>query len=342
MQPKNSETRCPPIPTVAEGVERPLWSVMIPTYNPNPDYLQQALAGILEQDPGAGDMQIELVDDGSAIFDPAEFLSQKNISRVSFHRQKSHLGIGGNWNRCLELARGRWVHILHQDDLILPGFYERLRYAFETKPEIGAAFCQQFLIDANGNRKQLLSRVSRNAPGILTDWIEHVFVKLSVQTPSIVVRRSVYEQLGGFDLSFDYALDWDMWKRIAARYPLWYEPEPLACYRRHGRAATSVLMRSGKNMAEIGRSIEISKSYLPAALADRMSRQAREYYTWHAVHNAGQLLFFERDLLSTLAQLREGRKITSSAMVVKKIVELALETWRNGVSTPSRHRLRHD
>ena len=305
---------------------------MIPTYDPDPDYLEQAIAGILAQDPGEAEMQIQIVDDASSSFDPEEFLIQKRISRVSFFRKTTREGIGGNWNRCLELSQGRWIHLLHQDDLVLPGFYTQLRHGLERDQAIGAAFCQQFLIDANGDRGRLLSHVRQDTPGIIADWIEHIFVRLSVQTPSIVVKRSVYEHLGGFDPTFEYALDWDMWKRIAARYRVWYEPRPLACYRKHQRAATSALVRSGKNMKENARSIDVAKSYLPPAEAESMSRRAREYGTWSAVHTAGQLLFFDRDVLSTVAQLREARKLTSSATVIRKMFELGRRTLRDRVN----------
>jgi hypothetical protein len=138
----------------------------------------------------------------------------------------------------------------------------------------------------------------------------------------------VYEQLGGFDVAFDYALDWDMWKRIASQYPLWCEPEPLAGTRRHEQSTTRKLMQSGANIAEIRRSIETSKSYLPAAMAADMDRRARDYYTRYAVLKAAQLLVIEGDVGATLAQLWEARKIRSSIAVMKATMTLSLQTLR--------------
>ena len=45
---------------------------------------------------------------------------------------------------------------------------------------------------------------------------------------SIAVRREAYECLGGFDARLKCSEDWEMWVRIAARYPIWHEPAPLA------------------------------------------------------------------------------------------------------------------
>jgi glycosyltransferase involved in cell wall biosynthesis len=298
---------------------------MIPTYNPNLNYLRQALSSILEQAPGSDQMQIELIDDGSTEFDPQSFLYKIAGSRVTFYRQPRHAGIGGNWNTCLERARGHWVHLLHQDDLVLSGFYRRLRQIIEKKTDIGAVFCHHFFIDTDGHRVFERSRIKAKTGDILTDWLEHVFVFLSIQTPSIVVKRSVYEHLGGFDVSFGYALDWDMWKRIAAQYPVWFEPEPLAGRRGHGESTTRKLMRSGMNIAEIFRSIEISKSYLPAAIATDMAWRARDKYTKFAVRTAVRQLF-KRDAGAALAQVREVLKTRSGMAVMKAFMMLALET----------------
>jgi hypothetical protein len=323
-----NSVKSPSIDPLRDTVQRPFWSVMIPTYNPNLNYLEQALGSVLEQAPGPEEMQIELVDDGSQDFDPQLFVRKVGRSRVSYYRQPRHLGIGGNWNTCLERARGRWIHLFHQDDMVLPGFYRRLREGIETDPAIGAAFCHNFYMDSDGGRDFPPSRIKRNSPGILTDWVEYVFVGLSFTTPSIVVKRSVYERLGGFDVAFDYALDWDMWKRIASQYPLWCEPEPLAGSRRHERSTTRKLMQSGTNIAEIRRSIETSRSYVPAEIAADMDRRARDYYTRFAVLKAAQLLITERDAGATFAQLWEARKLRSSTTVIKAIIKLSLEMLR--------------
>jgi glycosyltransferase involved in cell wall biosynthesis len=316
----------PPISPIAADAQRPLWSVMIPTYNPQVDYLAQGLRAVLAQDPGAATMEIAVVDDCSASFDLHDGLRRIAGDRVSWFRQNQHVGIGRNWNTCIERARGQWVHILHQDDLLLPGFYDRLRAGITACPTAGAAFCRDTVIDGLGRRKwsQLLIR---QTPGIVEDWIEHVFVGLHLRASALVVRRSVYETLGGFRLDLHYALDWDMWKRIAAAYPLWYEPEPLACYRRHAASASSTFTRSGANIAEIRRSIELSGAVLQPATAAEVDRRARQAYTRYAVVTAWRALL-EHDVLASLAQIREARKLTSTLAVLLAISKVLRRPWR--------------
>lgn len=116
-------------------------------------------------------MQIEIVDDFSKDFDLKEFFKKLGGERVSFYQQKHHTGIGNNWNICIKQARGYWVHILHQDDLLLPGFYSHLRKGIERDPHAGAAFCRDYVIDSKGNRK-FLGTPLRETPGVLTSWLE--------------------------------------------------------------------------------------------------------------------------------------------------------------------------
>jgi len=320
---RDSKAGIPSIGPVPVTEIRPFWSVMIPTHNPDPNYLEQTLASVLEQGLSRREMQIELVDDASTDFDLQNFVTKVAGDRVFAYRQPQHKGIGGNWNTCIERSRGHWVHILHQDDLVLPGFYRTMRERVEANPQVGAAFCRNVLIDAEGRRSLPPTRLKPDSPGILDDWLDYVFVGLSFTPPSVVVKRHVYEKLGGFDVSYDYALDWDMWKRIASQHPLWYEPEPLAGTRKHSKSTTRKLMQSGMNIAEIRRSIEASRSYLPPEVTAETTRRAQSYYTNYAVNVAAQLLFNERDLHASLAQLRYARRIQSGTAVIKAILRLS-------------------
>ena len=319
MSSSSKEYNYPTIEFIPKSVNRPLWSVMIPTYN-NSKYLEQAIESILAQDPGSDEMQIEVIDDCSTKDDPEKIVREMGNNRVSFYRQPQNVGIGANWNTCIQKARGYWVHILHQDDLVMPGFYRRFREALENEPTIGAAFCRNIYIDEDGNW-QSLSPLERKTPGILPQWIEKISVACWIVCPAIVVKRSVYEQLGGFHPELRCALDWDMWKRIAVHYPIWYEPQPLACYRWHSASTVSGMIRSGFNIAEARRSIEISKSYLPEAIANELSDKSREHHAILALHLAQQGLT-AGDTAAVIAQIREGLKCSNSSTVMRSLASL--------------------
>ena len=236
----------PRIAPVPQGEGRPFWSVMIPTYNVT-DLLEKTLRSVLDQDPGPDRMEIVIVDDCSPNGHAEEIVQSLASDRVRFHRGEANVGLAGNWNRCIALSRGRWVHILHQDDLVLPGFYERLSRADQGEPRPGAAFCQHAFIDAAGNW-QTISGLERRSPGLIEDWLERIVDDQRVQCPSIVVRRDVYEHLGGYLPDLIYALDWEMWVRIARHYPVWYEPTVLACWRIHDKGETAQLHKWAQRM----------------------------------------------------------------------------------------------
>ena len=74
------------------------------------------------------------------------------------------------------------------------------------------------------NQNQLrLSDLERKSSGIIDNWLIKITSKCSLQCPSIVVKRKVYEKIGGYYFQANSAFDWEMWKRIATNYLFWYE-----------------------------------------------------------------------------------------------------------------------
>ena len=315
------------IPPVANGEPRPFWSVMIPTYH-CARFLRQTLESVLAQDPGPEVMQIEVVDDDSALDDPESVVAEVGQGRVTFYRQPQNVGHTKNFETCLKRARGKVIHLLHGDDYILNGFYHKLHQAFETQPGIGAAFCRQIFMDAAGNW-EAYSPLEQPESGILNNGLEHLALEQRIMTPSIVVRRDVYERLGGFDSRLVCSEDWEMWVRIASRYPIWYQTEPLAAYRMHFASNTGRHVRNGDDMRFTRMAIEIFKSYLPQEKAEEISRKAREIYALSALDMAYSL-FLKGDLTATAAQAREAISLSSSPKVMQRIGGFLLRAGRVG------------
>lgn len=311
------------IPPVPEGTPRPLWSVMIPTYN-CAHYLRETLAGVLAQDPGPEAMQIEVVDDYSTADDPAAVVAELGRGRVDFYRQPRNVGYIRNFETCLRRSRGRLIHLLHGDDGVRAGFYEKMQHAFTAQPQIGAAFCRTIYIDEHGHWRAL-SSLEQPQSGILSDWLERIAVYQRLQVAAMVVRRDVYEQLGGFDNRMScWCEDWEMWIRIAARYPVWFEVEPLALYRRHSTSLTGRSVRTGANIRDVRRAIKIYESYLPSPIAGTLSSKAREFYAAYAISTAEEMLL-AHDPVGAWAQLREALKCSHSLNVLWLAARLCIE-----------------
>ena len=135
---------------VSEGVHRPLWSVMIPTFH-CARFLHQTLDSVLSQDPGPDVMQTEVIDDCSTQDDPESVVRAAAGERVHFFRQPKNVGYTRNFETRLQRARGHLVHLLHGDDAVRHGFYRRTAQPFAENLQLGAAFCRHVIMDGDGN-----------------------------------------------------------------------------------------------------------------------------------------------------------------------------------------------
>lgn len=279
----------------------PRWSVMIPSHD-DERFLPDALRSVLAQDPGAEEMQIEVVDDASAL-DPTPLVREVCGDRVGVHREPLNRGHVATFNTCIERARGQYVHLLHADDAVRPGFYERLGEALDANADVGAAFCRFIAMDERGNWTSI-GRLEQPDAGVIEDWQEKLATGQRLQAPCIVVRKAVYDTLGGFDSRFrSYGEDWEMWTRIAADYPLWYEPEPLALYRLGSSSLSSGALRSGENVEQLLAVIDVNRERLPPSRRDALTAEARRVTASTAVRR-GVRLARSRDVRGAAAQLR--------------------------------------
>lgn len=264
----------PQISPINRPENRPFWSVMIPTYGDAP-FLESTLLSVIAQDPGPGKMQIEMVDDCSGTDSSLETIAKLGLQdRVAYYRQPENLGLARNWNSCIERAMGEVVHILHQDDLVLQGFYHAMETAFYQEPNAGAVFCRHQFITSDGEIRRL-SLEEQAEVGTIANWLEKIASSQRIQTPAIAVRRSVYEELGGFHPSLYYDLDWEMWIRISNWFPVLYVPRVLAAFRCHSGSETARLRQSAHTIRELPRFFLIRNSYLSSEIARKSERVAR-------------------------------------------------------------------
>jgi glycosyltransferase involved in cell wall biosynthesis len=277
----DADLKAPPaIPAVTEGL-RPVLSVVIPTYEPD-RFLVDTLRSVLAQDLGSEQMQIAIVDDGSRHARiPALVAETASAQRIELYENHETLGLAGNWNRAISHARGEFVHILHQDDTVLPGFYDALLVGLRSNAQVGMAFCRHAFINER-NEIQRISHRERRRAGVLPRWLDRISERQRVQCPAAIVRRDVYRMLGGFRNDLPYTLDWEMWVRVASQFDVWYEPGVLASYRRHARAETARLQAEGQTVSDMMTAIAAIATHLP--LERRSILEHRAYRRLAHVH----------------------------------------------------------
>ena len=298
---------------------------MIPVYNCREDYFRETLQSVLRQDPGIEGMQIEVIDNCSTIGDPEAIVREIGAGRVDFHRQPENVGAGENFVTCIKRAHGQWVHILHADDTVKPDFYDRTRRGVLAHPEAGAALCRTIYMD-EGAQLISLSELEALTPGVLDDdFAMRLLVEQRIQFVSIVVRRSTYEELGGFRSFLAHSLDWDMWKRIAVAKPIYYDPEPMACFRMHAASDSGRLMRTGENVRCERQSIEYSCADLPRQYALRVRRAALKAAGVGAARRARQL-WKDGQRAAAWRQLGEGMRCSLAPAVLARSAYFLLRT----------------
>lgn len=318
----------PPLIPPVEDKNRPLWSVMIPTYN-CASYLKETLQAVLEQAPGPEVMQIEVVDDHSTKDDPEAVVKEIGNGRVQFYRQEKNVGSLKNFETCLKRSKGTLIHQLHGDDKVLPGFYKKMQELFENHPGIGAAFCRHSFIDSDGKFLSH-SKIEREESGILDNWLERIAQRNRIQTPSIVVKREVYEQLGAFR-SVHYGEDWEMWVRIAASYPVAYEPSPLAAYRKHNSSISGQYIRTAQNIRDIQKVINIINDYLPQDDRESLKTFAKKHYANQAFKMAKGLKRNFNDSKGARAQLKEAIKMNKDIEFLLQVSKFYINMILNRV-----------
>jgi glycosyltransferase involved in cell wall biosynthesis len=264
----------PEIKPVPEEIHRPLWSVMIPSYNCS-QYLVENIQSVLQQDLGPERMQIEVVDDCSTDADVESLVRETSKGRVEFFRQQQNVGSLRNFETCLNRATGFYIHLLHGDDRVKPGFYAEIEKLFTDFPEVGAAFTGFVFVDEQ-NVRLYDNHTLLTEPGILQNWLLRIASSQLVQVPAMVVKRSVFEKLGGF-YGVHYGEDWEMWARIAASYPVAHSPKRLALYRVHKDNITSRYFLTGQSMTDAMQVVNTIQNYLPPSKRSGAKRAAKKH-----------------------------------------------------------------
>lgn len=208
-------------------MDRPRVSVCIPTFNRS-QYLRLTMDSVLHQT--FGDFELVVVDNASTD-DTGDAVKQFSDGRLRYYRNAQTVGMVANWNRCLEYAQGECVAILHDDDLWLERFLERVVSVMDGYKAVGLVCSAAVLIDADGKPKSV-HRPWRT-DGILSGRMafKELLSGNKILCPSVLIRRECFDKLGGFDETVQYSADWEMWLRVSLFYDIGYVGEPLVRYR---------------------------------------------------------------------------------------------------------------
>ncbi len=311
--------RIPAEPPVIKPIEdndhRPLWSVMIPVYNCS-EFIKETLESVLQQALEVEQMQIEIVDDCSTDADVEKLVQEVGKGRVSYYRQPKNVGSLRNFETCINRARGRYIHLLHGDDRVKNGFYKRISELFEMFPQAGAAFTAYDNIKEDNTTFGPCAKET-DKPRLLENWLYRVAEKSRLQYVCMVVKREVYEKLGGFYIAH-YGEDWEMWTRIAKHYPIACAPEVLAEYRLHSNSITGQSLLSGQNLKDISKVIDKISGHLPLKDQKAYNKLAKKRYAEYALKMALSLWFKSKNKEAAGIQIEQALSLYNGFSIVAK------------------------
>jgi glycosyltransferase involved in cell wall biosynthesis len=204
-----------------EGLTMPKVSVVIPAYN-SMEYLPQTLESVLQQ--SFRDFEVLIVNDGSCdhIEQWGAELADPRVKLISQVNQ----GVSAARNTGIAQAQGEYIAFLDSDDLWELSKLAKQVQCLEAEGEVGLVHTWMFFADEQGKST---GRVLRSdAEG----WVwEQLAERNMVACSSVMVRRSCLESVGVFDPGLRINEDWDLWIRIASRYPFAVMKEALVYYR---------------------------------------------------------------------------------------------------------------
>ncbi|MDD5217603.1 MAG: glycosyltransferase [Candidatus Omnitrophica bacterium] len=184
-------------------------SVMIPTYNRR-ERLKTAIRSVLAQT----DVFFELIiiDDGSEDGTREMVLHEfPDVKYFSFENQ----GPAAARNRGIERASGEWMAFLDSDDEWLPGKLKAQLEFFSQNPDVLICQTEEIWI-RNGRRVNPMKKHKKHG-----GWIFEACLPLCIVSPSaVMLHRSIFDKIGFFDESLPACEDYDLWLRIAAKYPI--------------------------------------------------------------------------------------------------------------------------
>ena len=285
-------------------------SVVLPAYNAR-DTIVPALRSALAQT--AAPYEIVVVDDGSQ--DGTAELVERELPEVKVLRQ-ANAGPSAARNTAADVARGEWLAFLDADDLWLPGKLEAQLSALASAPEIGMCSSDWVRDATKAPPLPPLAELPRRRIGFAD------IVRLNrFQTSTVLVRRELWQAVGGFRTVIDGTEDWDFCMRVSRLTDDLHLAWPLVVYRDEGSSYSKNARRVYDAMQRMLADLGPPDGPIPET-------EYRRLLAWHDVRFAYAFwrLGRQEDLR---AALRHGRSVASGLVLADVAVrEFLPYLWR--------------
>jgi glycosyltransferase involved in cell wall biosynthesis len=191
-------------------------SVIIPTFN-RAGRIGRAIKSVLSQTIQAD--EIIVIDDGSS--DETSSVIEQYFLTVKYFRQRNK-GVSGARNAGVRVAKGDWIAFLDSDDEWLPEKLSKQMKALSGNPQMKICHTNEIWY-RNGRRVNPKKRHEK-----VGGYIYRKCLPLCIISPSsVIIHKSIFDEVGLFDESLPVCEDYDLWLRICSKWPVLYFREYL-------------------------------------------------------------------------------------------------------------------
>jgi len=225
----------------------PLVSVICLCYNHAP-YLTEAIESVINQTYKS--VQLIVVDDASTdnSLEVIEELTAR-FPELKFIKLEKNVGNCAAFNIGLASAKGKYIIDFATDDIMIDNRIEKQVAFFESlEDNVGVIFSDAIYVDEKGKtlrnhfeylfRKKLITKIPEG------NVYREVLTTYFIPSPTMMVRKEVFNVLQGYDESLDYE-DFDFWVRSSRLYKYKFLNEPLTKIRRTGKSMSAGWYQKG-------------------------------------------------------------------------------------------------
>jgi glycosyltransferase involved in cell wall biosynthesis len=207
----------------------PLVSIITPSFN-QAQFLKYTIQSVLSQD--YPNLEYIIVDGGST--DGSLEIIQQYAGQLAWWVSEPDQGQTHAINKGFSHARGEIFAWLNSDDTYLPGTVSQAVQSLLSHPDVAMVYADANLVDDQGN---IIGRF----PSRQTDLQRLLRGSVHIPQQTTFFQSRYWKQVGPLDPSFHFAMDYDLWVRLAKLAPLLYVPGLWANFRLHGQGKSTTM-----------------------------------------------------------------------------------------------------
>lgn len=210
---------------------RPLFSILLPTYNTNPGHLAECIESVIAQTYSNWELCIS--DDASPDLAVKDVIKEytKKYSNIKAVFNKTNQHIAGSSNTALDMAKGQYISLLDHDDLLLPNALYETALKINQNPDADLIYTDEDKLEDDSHHVE---------PFFKPDWSPDFLNSCNYITHFATLSSKIMKEVNGFTPGTQGAQDWDLFLRVTnSTDKIYHIPKILYTWR---KSATSTAM----------------------------------------------------------------------------------------------------